>query len=179
MRVTHFDLHLDIDFVSRVISGIITFDCIALQEDIRKIVFDCEGLDFVHVEAVASPPYALQYFASPHSICIRLPDGFSWPCRIRILYNTRPHGASLQWCNDTAGFPAVFTFGASCNNRSLFPAPDAPTEMCTYTAHVTVPCEYVVLMSSQLLGYEKAVFPNKEAVTFTYRLQTPLMYRYR
>ncbi|XP_054717894.1 aminopeptidase O-like [Uloborus diversus] len=70
-----------------------------------------------------------------------------FPKILKITYSTLPDGPSLLWVTDQEQNPAVFTYGAWINNRSLFPCQEPPTAMATWEATVCVDNSSVVLMS--------------------------------
>ncbi|KAH3756405.1 Aminopeptidase O [Pelomyxa schiedti] len=156
------------------------------------MILDCCEIDVksveyqVQVESSTDPPTSnlhfepLPFSITPVSLSIALPQNRNHQTqKIRVSYTTHQNGPSLQWCLDSDNNPFVFTCGAACNNRSLFPSPDAPSELCTYYAMVQVPSNYTVLMSStfvrQLEVSESDDFQTCIVSQWEYKLETPLM----
>ncbi|KAA0713929.1 Aminopeptidase O [Triplophysa tibetana] len=73
----------------------------------------------------------------------------TYPCALRIWYETKPTGGSVRWTKDQDGRCCVYTMGSPINNRALFPCQEPPVAMSTWQARVRAPCDYTVLMSGE------------------------------
>ncbi|XP_051509278.1 aminopeptidase O [Myxocyprinus asiaticus] len=81
----------------------------------------------------------------------------TFPCALRIWYETKPTGGSLRWTKDQDGRCCVYTMGSPINNRALFPCQEPPVAMSTWQARVRAPCDYTVLMSGENQASPKPV----------------------
>ncbi|KAG8185319.1 hypothetical protein JTE90_013010 [Oedothorax gibbosus] len=82
---------------------------------------------------------------------------FCFPRVIKVIYETLSSSPSLLWVKDQTGRPAVFTFGAYVNNRSLLPCQEPPIAMATWEAVLTVTDTATVLMSGDEEPVVKAI----------------------
>ncbi|KAK1801285.1 hypothetical protein P4O66_022961, partial [Electrophorus voltai] len=73
----------------------------------------------------------------------------TFPCVLRIWYETKPTGGSVRWTTDQDGSCCVYTAGSPINNRALFPCQEPPVAMSTWRACVKAPCEYIALLSGE------------------------------
>jgi aminopeptidase N len=180
-RVTHVDLDLNADFVTRTLSGTATLD-ITAEPGANEIVLDVRNLDIRDITDAAGQP--LQYIVGDDDPILGRPLTVRFPAfapgekrRIAIRYATRPDAAALQWLTpaQTAGgaSPYLFSQGQAILTRTWVPTQDSPGIRQTYSARITVPEALKAVMSAEMLT------PNGEAAgpgrtAYRFRMTNPV-----
>jgi aminopeptidase N len=156
VRVHHLALDLNVDFASRTLAGLATWQ-LANPGTADTLVLDTRDLSIEAVEALtaAGTPGPAAYEldeASPllgQALRIALgPDTTA----VRIHYRTSPGAAALQWLEpaQTAGTqPFLFTQSQAILARTWLPCQDSPGIRFTYEASVQVPAHLLALMSAE------------------------------
>ncbi|MEO8589087.1 MAG: M1 family metallopeptidase [Flavobacteriales bacterium] len=148
--ITHLDLDISVDFESRTVSGVATYDIKAEGAD--SIVFDTDGLT---IEGVTIGDGAAAEFALGDSsflgraLAVKILPGTQ---RVSITYHTSDRSSALQWLSpqQTAdrAQPFLFTQGEAILARTWIPVQDSPGIRFTYTATVHVPNNLMAVMSA-------------------------------
>ncbi len=149
---THLDLDIDVDFNSKTISGIATYQ-IEKKEKVKSIHFDSKNLliNSVYVDGKKAP-FKLIKGDDVHgkNLTIALPKKAK---EVRILYKTEGNNEALQWLNKQQTFdktsPFLFTQGQAILTRTWIPIQDSPQIRITYNATVKVPKELMAVMSAR------------------------------
>ncbi|XP_014361962.2 leukotriene A-4 hydrolase isoform X2 [Papilio machaon] len=155
--IKHIHLVWDVDFDTKVLSGIAVLNFDLLQHT-DEIVLDVNNLTIHSVEL--SDGLKLKYTVDKHvpnfgsRLAITLPHshGPQEPIAIKVKYQTAPSASALQWLepNQTSGkkHPYMFSQCQPIHARSILPCQDTPAVKFTYDAEVSVPKNFKVLMSA-------------------------------
>lgn len=159
VRVRHLDLHLEVRFDRKVLTGEAVLTVERTSTDVRQpLVLDTRQLRIEKVEAAApGGPYQETPFtlgaADPilgQALSVRLPEQVG---RVRIRYTTSPQASALQWLDreQTAGkrHPFLFTQSQAIEARSWIPLQDTPRVRQTYRARIDTPRELLAVMSAR------------------------------
>lgn len=157
VSVTHMTIKWDIDFARHVMYGEVVYRTKDLTKDgSREFVLDYSMLNIWEVHFMDTAPskpagslVPAEFTTTPYSVTVLRPPGAErFPEYVVIRFSTTPEGLSVLWRNDAAENPCVFTGSCSLNNRSILPCQDAPEATTTYTAVITVPEKFRVVMSA-------------------------------
>ena len=152
--ITHLDLEISIDFISKKISGKATY-IIDNSSASKKIYFDTQYLtiDKIFIDKHDTPTsFSMgdyeEYMGRELAITITPQTK-----RITIHYSTQEQSAALQWLNpeQTIGKRHPFLYTQSEPNfaRSWIPIQDSPGIRITYNATVHVPSGLMAVMSAE------------------------------
>ncbi|WP_338767318.1 M1 family metallopeptidase [Bernardetia sp. ABR2-2B] len=151
-KTTHLDLKLNVDFSTKMLSGIATYD-IEVQNNIDKIYLDTRSLTIENVEVdgqKANFELAVEDENLGQKLTIPVTDQSK---KVTITYKTSSDAEALQWLSpsQTAGkqSPFLFTQSQAILARTWVPTQDSPGIRFTYTAEVTVPKELMAVMSAE------------------------------
>lgn len=151
-RVTHLHWKAKVDFETKTIDAVASWD-IENYTDAEVIYFDTKDLDIRRV--TLDDGKQVQYQLADNDAL--LGRALSVPInaktrRISIAYVTSPGAEAVQWLApaQTAGksLPFLFTQSQAILARSWVPCQDSPNIRFTYDAEVTVPKEFLALMSA-------------------------------
>ncbi|CAH1169848.1 unnamed protein product [Phaedon cochleariae] len=150
-------LNLNINFDSKILSGNVVLTVEKLDESATELVLDSFKLNISSVYDSESSN-KLQYELSDHipdygsKLTIQLPSAETNHFKIGIDYQTSPEASGLQWLSPkaTAGkkLPYLFSQFQSSHARSVIPCQDTPGVKQTYSASISAPPEFTVLMSA-------------------------------
>lgn len=151
--VNHLNLTLDIDFESRILSGVAQWD-INQAENAKQIVFDTKELQIEKVwlnENEEAAYYSVgdfdETFGAP--LIIELNENTK---SVSIQYKTTPGAEALMWLepSQTQGkqHPFFFTQSQAILARTWIPCQDGPGVRYTYEATVTTPDGLLAAMSA-------------------------------
>ncbi|GAA4355744.1 M1 family metallopeptidase [Hymenobacter saemangeumensis] len=156
VRVSHLVLELSVDFESRTLAGLATWQLAnpgagsELVLDARDLVI--EGVEQTGPGLAASAPAAFEL--GPADPLLGAPLRISLApgaAAVRIRYRTAPGAAALQWLvpEQTSGSqPFLFTQSQAILARTWLPCQDSPGIRFTYEATVRVPPHLLALMSA-------------------------------
>lgn len=147
---SHLFLDINIDFKSKKISGVATYDLV--NKGVDTIIFDTKDLT---IESIQVDGAAVD-FAFGHkdemmgtALCVPIKKDSK---KVAIKYSTSENSEAVQWLNpqQTAGkkYPYLFTQGEAILTRSWIPCQDTPGIRITYDAKVTLPKELMAVMSA-------------------------------
>jgi leukotriene-A4 hydrolase len=149
-KVDHLDLNIDVNFDTRIISGVATYNVVA-NKDAKEIIFDVQDLEITNVKANGKDvafeiKEGNDYGDALHAAI----DG---SCeKVAITYKTSPSAEAVQWLNpqQTSGkkHPFLFTQGQAILTRTWIPVQDSPGIRISYDATVRVPKELMAVMSA-------------------------------
>ena len=120
-----------------------------------KIIFDTKGLKITRVTLDADTGAAGYKLNAPDPVLGSALEVSitSSTKRVNISYETQADAAALQWLSpeQTAGkrFPFLFTQSQAILARTWIPCQDSPGIRFSYSADVTVPKDYLALMSAK------------------------------
>lgn len=150
--ITHLDLDVEVNFASKIISGVASYD-IVNKTGTNMIILDSKGLEIEKVTLGdgESTEFALvgykEYMGRKLEITITQNT-----TSINIYYSSRPEAIALQWLNpqQTADkkSPYLFTQSEPCLARTWIPTQDSPGIRFTYNAKVRVPKGLMAVMSA-------------------------------
>ena len=150
--IKHLSLDLNVDFVTKQLSGTATYD-IEVKDNADSIYFDTRNLEIgkIYVDEQDTPFHlgsGNEILGAPLAIPITKDAK-----KIRIHYATSPTGAeSLQWLDpsQTAGKkePYLFTQGQAILTRTWIPIQDSPGIRITYDATIHTPKQLMAVMSA-------------------------------
>ncbi|XP_041984429.1 leukotriene A-4 hydrolase isoform X2 [Aricia agestis] len=155
--IKHIDLSLKVDFEKKVLKGIANLK-VEVLDNIEELVLDSSDISIESVESEDGTP--LKYtlgevvpnYGSKLSITLPEPGVSGQKLNIKIKYTTSPSATALQWLepNQTSGkkHPYLFSQCQPIHARSIVPCQDTPAVKFTYTAEVSAPEEFTVLMSA-------------------------------
>ncbi|XKL66326.1 hypothetical protein PGB90_009746 [Kerria lacca] len=179
--VTHMDVQLDINFESKILSGYVILTVYVKSKFVKQLVLDSRDL---HIEKVLNEvdqtelnfliDEPIHTFGSKFTI--ELPKLTSEKLLIRVQYKTKPNSTALQWLlpEQTAGgrYPFMFSQCQPDHCRSIIPCQDSSGVKGTYTATITAPEEFMVLMSAISEGEPKCLKNSKKS--FSYKQTVPI-----
>lgn len=154
VKAKHLNLDIAVDFESKTISGIATYDLESTSGN--EVIFDTRDLTIYEVtlDDKSKTEFTLgqtiagkEYLGQKLTIKLK-PD----TRKVSIKYSTSPDAAALQWLspeqtNDKT-WPFLFTQGQAILTRSWIPIQDSPGIRITYNATVRVPKPLLAVMSA-------------------------------
>jgi aminopeptidase N len=149
--IKHLSLDLNVDFVTKQISGSATYD-IEVKGDADSIYFDTRNLQIgkIYVDDQDTPFHIgvdQPVMGAPLSVPVKKDSK-----KIKIHYATSAGADALQWLDpsQTAGKrqPYLFTQGQAILTRTWIPIQDSPGIRFTYDALVHVPAQLMAVMSA-------------------------------
>ena len=188
IRVTHFDLHLLVDFSAKTLRGDV--DVTARSVDAAaapasSLVLDVKALDVARVVSLVTGKdiafevvdtgskigYALTIPLAPEDVDVGTGD-----VRVRVSYATTPQSSAVQWLDAAATkdkvAPFLFTQCQSIHARTLLPCQDTPMVKASYTASVRCPEGTTAVMSA--LGNGDAPTETHEDGSRTFAFRQPI-----
>jgi leukotriene-A4 hydrolase len=150
-------LDLKLDFDSKTIAGIATYQLGWKDEAATELVLDSRDLTIDKVEGTdakgAWAPLTFKLAAADPILGSKF--SIDTPQRnpeVRVTYTTSPKASGLQWLEPsmTEGkqLPFMFSQSQQIHARSWVPLQDTPSVRYTYSAHVTSRPDVMVLMSA-------------------------------
>ncbi|XP_024885831.1 leukotriene A-4 hydrolase-like [Temnothorax curvispinosus] len=161
-RVKHIDLELNVDFYGKVLKGkaILTIE---RKPSVNQIILDCLGLFISGVTDIDDKPLNCHNIdvdsaARGSPINVQLPQAvdiiYNSEYKIQIKYETISTSPALHWLTPAQTADNLYSFLISNNKliyaRAWFPCQDTPSVKFTYTAKISVPKVFTVLMSAVL-----------------------------
>ncbi|CAH0551641.1 unnamed protein product [Brassicogethes aeneus] len=157
VRITNIELNLSVNFDKKKLSGNVHLSVKKVDESVNEIILDTLKLSIQSVyelETKKDLKYTLFELIEEYGskLVIELPDKDKKECVIAIEYETSPDASGLQWLepNATAGkkHPYLFSQFQPTHARSVLPCQDTPAVKIKYSATISAPPEYTVLMSA-------------------------------
>ena len=200
--VTHFDLHLAVDFDAKVLRGDIELTAAAATNDEgkkdlpSKLVLDVNHLKIskiFHLPNATSSASDDDAEVGPKQLPFTVADGgavgnsLTIPLsakhfddaavvRLRIAYATTPESSAVQWLDREATkdkkAPFLFTQCQAIHARTLLPCQDTPMVKATYSATVRCPAGTTAIMSA--LGNGDAPQEEHEDGSRTFAFRQPI-----
>ncbi|XP_071567254.1 leukotriene A-4 hydrolase-like isoform X2 [Temnothorax nylanderi] len=191
-RVVSTNLFLTVDFKQRVLKGKAIL-LIELESSINEIILDNLGLDVSSVTGSDGTPFIYRvedYFnhriqnsyAFGSRFSIQIPQNvgsvntYKPKYMIQIEYKTSSNSPALYWLTPEQTADGLYPFLLSNNKlihaRAWFPCQDTPSVKIIYTAKISVPKKYRVLMSAFLrdVDYNN---PDLDVYTFIQSNRVP------
>ncbi len=154
-RELHLRLELALDLEARTISGTATHRLSPINDGLREVVFDQQGLRIRGVRDELG--HALAWETHGDTLAIRLPRPRKAGdvLELRIRYTASPRKGLYFTAPDDA-YPkkprSVWTQGEEQDNRSWFPSYDFPNQTFTSETIVTVDERYQALSNGRLVS---------------------------
>ncbi|XP_071580347.1 leukotriene A-4 hydrolase-like [Temnothorax nylanderi] len=183
-RVTDTHLELIVDFKRRVLKGKVILTITRLPS-INQIILDNLGLDISSVTNVLDGTPLHHHhvvtnsaFGSP--FCVDLPPTidttYNHECKIQIEYETSPNSPALYWLTPAQTGDGRHPFLLSNNKliyaRTWFPCQDTPSVKFTYSAKISVPKNFSVLMSA--LSHNNVDREDQQLNKYEFRQHLPV-----
>ncbi|XP_024893072.1 leukotriene A-4 hydrolase-like [Temnothorax curvispinosus] len=178
-RVTHTHLELNVDFEHKVLKGKAILTIMKEWSDAQTVFLDSCNLDIKKVTDynTGSPLcYDIGPNCSRGSIFkIKLPKIKHVKCKIEIEYQTSEHSRALIWLTpeQTADgkYPFLLSNPKYTYARAMFPCQDTPSVKNQYSAKISTPKNFSVIMSATLI----VIIETQDQVThkFVQRSLTP------
>lgn len=155
--VTEIFLNLSVNFDRKILIGNVDLSVKKIDENVNEIVLDSSKLNISSIydaETNEKLEYSLSEAIAEYGskLSVQLPKKDSNSYKIGIKYETSPDASGLQWLspNATAGkkHPYLFSQFQPTHARSVLPCQDTPAVKTKYTATISAPQEYTVLMSA-------------------------------
>ena len=149
--IKHLSLDLNVDFVTKQISGSATYD-IEVKGSADSIYFDTRNLQIgkIYVDDQDTPFHIgadQPWMGAPLSVPVKKDSK-----KVKIHYATTAGAEALQWLDpsQTAGKqqPYLFTQGEAILTRTWIPIQDSPGIRFTYDALIHVPSQLLAVMSA-------------------------------
>lgn len=166
-RVVHLQWNANVDFETKTIRAIATYDVAIVSSKATSIHFDTSALNVKSASIDGEKATFVLSTVDPERkhlgrrLEIMLPSGTSASSvgskvRVAIEYETTSDCSAVQWLppSQTAGkvHPYLFTQCQAIHARSLLPCQDRPGVKMTYEASVTVPSWSTCVMSALSKG---------------------------
>ncbi|VVC97007.1 unnamed protein product [Leptidea sinapis] len=155
--IEHVDLILHVDFEQKQLNGDVMLTVSTLM-NINELILDTSNLtiEMIELEDGSELKYKvdehLTYYGSKLTIIFNKTIISGQKIKIRIKYKTSPSATALQWLEpkQTSGqtYPFLFSKCVAIHARSIMPCQDSPAVKFTYTAEVSAPENFSVLMSA-------------------------------
>lgn len=155
--VKHIAINLNVNFDKKILSGDVNLTVEKADKTASELVLDSLDLNIQSIYD-ADTKNELSYTVGDRllnygsKISIKLPENDAAKYVIGIKYETSPEATGLQWLSpsQTAGkkHPYLFSQFEPIHARSVFPCQDTPAVKTTYTATISAPPEFTVLMSA-------------------------------
>src|SRR5687767_1016001 len=157
--VTHLELDMKVDFQTRKLSGVATWDYLATDSALF-IHFDTHNLNIEAVYNEMNGPIAFDLGPNDKVLGQPLKIGIGGhPKQINIKFSTTDSSDALQWLepSQTGGkkMPFLYTQSEPILGRSWLPCQDSPGVRFTYKAKITTGPGYLAVMSAQKNPTEK------------------------
>ncbi len=152
ISMKHLDLDINVDFVTKQISGRATWD-VQNEKKAKRLRLDTYDLtiDSVQVDGTKTE-YTLDAFVEHLGSALNIPVTETTR-QVSIYYRSGKNARALQWLEpqQTLGKkqPFLYTQSESIYARSWIPCADGPGIRYTYTARVVVPKGLMALMSAE------------------------------
>lgn len=179
--VSHLDLHLEVDFVARILKGYVDLT-VERGDKAADLFLDTRDLTITTVRNknnLNKLPFnlkeATEAFGSKLEVILPKKSGKK-VMYVRVEYETSPKARALQWLDpcQTAGkkHPYMFSQCQAINARSMVPCQDTPSAKATYSATIKAPKELTVLMSAISDGSEDV--DDSSLKTFRFQQKVPI-----
>jgi leukotriene-A4 hydrolase len=165
-RVTHVELNLRVDFVNKVLFGVVALQVKRLDPNATQLVLDTRDLDVRDVSEKpsnvlgalsksettwVSRPFHVDkadpVLGSP--LVIELPPSKKSTETIKIDYVTSPSAPALQWRPAGKHGPFMYTLSYPIGARSWIPLQDTPQVRASYSAVIHTDSDVLAVMSAK------------------------------
>lgn len=173
-RELHLRLDISIDDEARTVSGTAVHRLAPINDGLREVVFDQQGLRIRGVRDDAR--HAMEWEVHGDILSVRLakPRKAGEAFELRIRYTGKPR-KGLFFTAPDAGYPqkprTVWTQGEELDNRSWFPSYDYPNQKFTTEIVVTVKERYRAIANGHLVSEKHD--PKKGTRTFHWLQDKP------
>ncbi len=173
-QLLHLRLDIAVDDEAKRVSGTATHRLAAINDGLRTVLFDQDGLDIRGVKDESGR--ALEFEVHDDKLEVRLPRARKAgdPFELRIRYEASPKKGMFFVSPDKA-YPRrpriVWTQGEEMDNRSWYPSYDYPNQKFTTEIVVTVQERYKAVANGHLVGEKHD--PKKQTRTFHWLQDKP------
>jgi len=152
-KVTHYDLDLNVDFNTKIITAKVTCT-IETKAGSKQLILDTHDLKIDKVTIGKDEKPTTFILSEPvkylgQALIIDIEEGTK---TATIYYSTSPTAAAIQWLDkeQTAGkkHPFLFTQSQAILARTWIPCQDSPGLRITYSARIKCPKELMAVMSA-------------------------------
>ncbi|KAF7284359.1 hypothetical protein GWI33_022147 [Rhynchophorus ferrugineus] len=164
VKVTNLALNLNVNFDRKIISGTTELTVEKIDKTVNEVILDTLDLNISKIYDAESNEN-LEYNLGDHipdygkKLTVQLPKNEKTIFKIAVGYETSPEATGLQWLSPkaTAGqkHPYLFSQFQPTHARSVLPCQDTPGVKTPYTATISAPQEFTVLMSAIRDGTKK------------------------
>lgn len=157
-RLLHMRLDLSIDEEAKTISGTATHRLAAINDGLKEVAFDQDGLEIRGVKDDAGK--ALEFEVHGERLVVRLARSrkAADPFELRIRYTASPRKGMFFTAPDKE-YPTkprvVWTQGEEMDNRSWYPSYDYPDQKFTTEIVVTVKDRYKAVANGRLVAEKR------------------------
>ncbi|XP_050305919.1 leukotriene A-4 hydrolase [Anthonomus grandis grandis] len=159
VKVTSIGLNLNVNFDKKVLSGTAELGVERVDKSINEIILDSLKLNIASIYDVQTKKPLKYELGEPlaeygSKLTVQLPESDKCGCnyKIGIDYETSPEATGLQWLSPKATcgkkHPFLFSQFQPTHARSVIPCQDTPGVKTPYTATISAPQEFTVLMSA-------------------------------
>lgn len=163
-------LQLRLDFEKHILDGSATLTVERIDQSATHLILDSRDLNIkkaINDETGENLDFKLtpgQDSYSGSKLEIKLPSQGNRD-KIKIEYSTSENSTALQWLppEQTAGktHPYMFSQCQAIHCRSMVPCQDTPSVKSPYSAEITAPSDFTVLMSGVMQGDPETKNGNK------------------
>ena len=152
-KVTHYDLDLNVDFDTKIITAKVTCT-IETKAGAKQLILDTHDLKIDKVTLGKEEKPTSFKLSEPvkylgQALIIDIEEGTK---SVTIYYSTSPTASAIQWLDkeQTAGkkYPFLFTQSQAILARTWIPCQDSPGLKITYSARIKCPKELMAVMSA-------------------------------
>jgi leukotriene-A4 hydrolase len=159
LEVRNIKLEWDLNFETRVISGLVEHELLVKVGGVSRATFDTSNLAingdiFVNGQKTTFS-FGEKNDALGTPLHVDIPEAFRGEgivLKVLIFYATSPSASAVQWLEPGATkgkiYPYVFTQSQAIHARSLLPCMDSPGVKAPYSAIVAAPAWCTILMSA-------------------------------
>ncbi|KAL1513959.1 hypothetical protein ABEB36_003296 [Hypothenemus hampei] len=156
-KVTNISINLNVNFDRKVLSGNAQLTVEKVDQSVEEVILDSIKLNISSIYDVDTKEklkFDLSELVPEYGskLTIQLPKEDKNNYKIGIDYETDPEATGLQWLSPkaTAGkkHPYLFSQFQPTHARSVIPCQDTPGVKAPYTATISAPQEFTVLMSA-------------------------------
>ncbi|XP_030745721.1 leukotriene A-4 hydrolase isoform X2 [Sitophilus oryzae] len=157
VKVVNISLNLNVNFDKKILSGTTELTVEKIDKTVNEVILDTMKLNICRIydaESKENVEFSLGDHVPDYGtkLTIKLPNDEKLRYKIAIDYQTSPDATGLQWLSPkaTAGqkYPYLFSQFQPTHARSVLPCQDSPGVKAPYTATISAPHEFTVLMSA-------------------------------
>ena len=176
IKTTHAYLDLNVNFDQQTLKGFVRLSFEKKDEDATSVILDAQNLTIFNVSESSTGQNLNYEFTDSNKfgdkLEIKLPKFIGKWFSVRIDYETSPEASGLHWLqlSQTLGeHPFMFSLNQPIGARSMLPCQDTPSVKSSYSATITAPEQFIILMSAIREG-EDSVEEGLKTSKFTQKV---------